>query len=180
MRIFIKFYNLFYVFFLKIRYYERLTIKGSIRSNGFFKIHVARGAKCIIQGDVILQSGVILAVRKNAVLEIGKNCFFNRHCSIICREKIVIKAECFFGEAVKIYDHDHKISKKGIARAEFISSPIYIEQGCWLANGVNILKGSMLPQLSVIGAMSLVNSKLEKSGIYAGIPVKLRKEMTEV
>lgn len=177
MNLFTKCYNFFYVTYLKIFYKQRLVLKGSIRSNGFFTIEVARGARCVIHGDITLQDGVLLAVRKQGCLEIGGQCFFNRHTSVVCRDKVVIGDGCMFGEAVKIYDHDHKILEQSISKKEYSSLPISIADGCWIANNVNVLKGSSIPATSVIGAMSLVNGKLQSSGIYAGIPVRLRKKL---
>lgn len=150
-------------------------MEGKFTSCGFFKIEIAKNAKLIIEGDITLKSGTIIGVRKNSILKIGKGCFFNRNCSIVCREEIDIGNSCLFGESVKIYDNNHKVSLGKIYRDSYDTSPIVIEEGCWIANDVNILKGSFIPKNSVIGAMSLVNKKLDDSGIYAGIPVIFKR-----
>ncbi len=173
----VKIYNYFYVLFTKIFYFRRLKINGKIKSKSFLKFEIAKNSFLHIKGDLELQKDVLIAVRKNAYLTIGKNCFFNRGCSIVSRERIIIGDNCLFGEDVKIYDNNHKVANEEISRNEYITERVVIEDDCWIANSVNILKGSYIPSKSVIGSMSLVNKKLDKSGIYAGIPVKYIKSI---
>lgn len=175
MKIFYKIYQIFYLLFLKITKRGRFVIRGKFISCGFFRIEIAKNAKLVIEGDITLKSGTIIGVRKNAVLTIGSGCFFNRNCSIVCREQIDIGKDCLFGESVKIYDNNHRVSLGKIDKDIYDTSPIVIEEGCWIANDVNILKGSFIPKNSVVGAMSLVNKRFETSGIYAGIPATFKR-----
>lgn len=176
MKIFVLLYRFIYLFVLKVFYKNRVQILGRVSSNGFFKIEVARNAKLIIEGNITLSSGTLLAVRKNAFLSIGEGCFFNRNCSVVCREKITIGHDCLFGESVRVYDSDHLIKDGKVAKDAYKTSQISIGNACWIANDVNVLRGSLLLDNTVIGAMSLVNRALEVSGIYAGIPVGLKKK----
>ena len=173
--IFYKIYQFLYISSLKITRGSSFIFNGKISSSGFFKIEIAKNAKLTISGNITLKSGTIIGVRKNARLTIDDGCFFNRNCSIICREEITIGKNCLFGESVKIYDNDHKLFAGKIYKDEYITSSIVIEDECWIANDVNILKGSYIPKNTVVGAMSLVNKRLEQSGIYAGIPVIFKR-----
>lgn len=175
MKIFYKIYQLFYLFFLKITKRGNFAIKGKFTSCGFFRIEIAKNAKLVIEGDITLKSGTIIGVRRGGSLTIGGGCFFNRNCSIICRDKIEIGSNCLFGESVKIYDHNHRVAFGKIEKELYDTSPIVIQDGCWIANDVNILKGSFIAKNSVIAAMSLVNKRFEASGIYAGIPATFKK-----
>ncbi len=172
---FFKLYTFLYIYFLKFFYFKRVFITGKISANGFFTIEVARNAKLIIDGNLTIKSRVSFAVRKNATLKIGSNCFFNKNCSIVAREQIIIEDDCLFGESVKIYDNDHKYENNKVSRTAYNTKKITIEKGSWVANDTNILKGSYIKENSVIAAMSLVNKELDKTGVYAGIPVKLIK-----
>ena len=174
---FFKIYTYIYISYLKLIKRGRLKVKGKISSDRFFRIEIARNAELVINGNIDIKSNVLIAVRKNAKLLIGNGCFFNRNCSIVCRETILIGNDCMFGENVKIYDHDHKIENKTISKTLYNTGKITIESNCWIANDVNILKSSYIRSSSVVGAMSLVNRPLEKSGIYIGIPVSLKKEL---
>lgn len=172
---FYKFYNLLYLLYLKLFYSSRIKIKGKVSTTGFLRIELSKNSQLTIGHNLVLKSNVMIAVRKNAILEIGENCFFNRNCSIVSRDSIIIHNDCMFGENVKIYDNNHKIQINHISRDEYSTEKITIEKGCWVANDTNILKGSYIPKNSVISAMSLVNKKFNKSGIYGGVPAKFIK-----
>ncbi|UFS62206.1 acyltransferase [Sulfurimonas sp. HSL-3221] len=150
---------------------------GRIHANGFFTIEVARGATLTIEGDITLKSGTLIGVRKNAALRIGAGCFFNRNCTILCRDAIRIGADCLFGESVKVYDHDHRLAGGKVSKSDYTLGSVEIGEGCWLANDVNVLKGSVLPANSVVAAKGVVNRPLEHAGIYAGIPVAYKKAL---
>lgn len=172
-----RLYTLIYSFYLKVFYARRVELKGRIHANGFFTIEVARGARLTIEGDVTFKSGTLIGVRKNASLYIGSGCFFNRNCSIVCRDSITIGKDCLFGESVKIYDNDHKIANGKVSKSEYALAPITIGNDCWLANDVDVLKGSVIPDNCVIAAKGVVNRPLEREGIYAGIPVAFKKAL---
>jgi len=177
MQLFYKFYNSLYVLYLRVFYFKRFKLKGRISSNGFFYIELARGAQLIITGNITLSRGTLLAVRKNSILQIGHGCFFNRQCSIVARNSIVIGEDILVGENVKIYDNDHKIVNGIVSKNEYSTDPIVIGDRCWLANDVHVLRGSVLPNDTVIAAKGLVNRVLDVSGIYAGIPVVYKKSL---
>ena len=177
MSLFYKLYNALYIAYLRIFYFKRFVLKGRISSNGFFTIELAKGARLIIIGNITLSRGTLVAVRKNSIVQIGQGCFFNRQCSIVSRKSIVIGENTLVGENVKIYDNDHKIINGTVSKNEYSTEPIVIGEGCWLANDVHILKGSVLPCNTVIAAKGLVNRVLSVSGIYAGIPAVYKKSL---
>jgi acetyltransferase-like isoleucine patch superfamily enzyme len=172
-----RLYTLIYSLYLKIFYARRVELKGRIHANGFFGIEVARGAKLTIEGDVTFKSGTLIGVRKNASLRIGTGCFFNRNCSIICRDSISIGKDCLFGESVRVYDHDHRIAGGNVSKSEYTLASVTIGDDCWLANDVDVLKGSRIPDGCVIAAKGVVNRPLDSKGIYAGIPVEFKKAL---
>ena len=178
MKLIIKLYTLFYTLYLKLFFYKRITIKGRISSNGFFTIEAARGARVIIERDVTFQSGVYIGVRKNAYLKISQGSFFNRNCTIIARDSVSIGKDALFGENVKIYDNNHKIIDARVSKKEYDSAPIKIGDYCWLANDVNVLMGSIIPNNSVIATKGVVNRELQDEGLYAGIPVIFKKTLS--
>lgn len=52
------------------------------------------------------------------------------------------------------------------------AQPIYIGDYCFVSTRCTILKGSVLPSKSVLGACSLLNKKYTESGLYAGVYAK--------
>lgn len=95
-----------------------------------------------------------LSSTSNSKVIIGNNVFFNNDCSINCREKIVIGDDTIIGENVKLYDHNHRFSKKNRLKSKqgFKTSPIIIGNNCWIGSNVVILKGVKIGDNTVIGA----------------------------
>ena len=175
--LFFKIYNYIYILFLKFIYKKQLKIYGKIKVKGLLKLELSSSSTIVILGNLVLQDNVTISVRKGASLTIGKDCFFNKNCSIVSRDNITIEDDCMFGENIKIYDHNHLIQDGIIYKDKYDTKSITIGKNCWIANDVNILKGSIIPKNTVIGAMSLVNKELKESAIYTGIPVKLQKKI---
>ena len=92
-----------YTIYLKLYYFKQLEIKGLIFPEGFVSISIHKGAKLIIKGNITLRQGTQILIRENARCVIGKKVFFNRNCSLVCRDNIIIGNSVLLGESVKIY-----------------------------------------------------------------------------
>lgn len=57
--------------------------------------------------------------------------------------------------------------------------PIYIGDYCFISTRCTIVKGSSLPDKSVLGACSLLNKRYETSGLYAGVNAKFIKTLSD-
>lgn len=104
------------------------------------------------------RDGFQIYIEEEGVLKIGRGTFFNNNCSITARKMIRIGENCIFGENVKIYDHNHIFDnvENFIKRQGFVSSGVVIEDDCWIASNVIILKGVHIGKHSVIGAGVIV------------------------
>lgn len=173
---FYKLVGILYTLTLKLIYLNRIKLKGIISPEGFITIKIDKNAKLTILGNITLRAGSQILVRENATCQIGSGVFFNRNCSVVCREDIMISENVLIGESVKIYDNDHKVDESKIYKDKFLTKRIIIDKNVWVGNDVNILKGSEILQNSIIGSMSLVKSKLPVSGVYVGVPVRLLSE----
>ncbi|WP_308547445.1 acyltransferase [uncultured Selenomonas sp.] len=95
------------------------------------------------------------------IITIGKHCFFNRNCSIVGMENIIIGDDCLFGENVKIYDHNHVFNKKGLMRNHgFKTKKVSIGSNCWIANNALILAGAKIGNNCVIGAGCVIDYEI--------------------
>ena len=168
-----------YTSYIKLRFGNKVILRGIIKPEGAISIVVEKNSKLIIHGHITLRANSQILVRESAQCEIGKGVFINRNCSLVCRNSIVIGEETLIGENVKIYDNDHKIVKNIPQKSLYDVEPIIIGKNVWLANDVNVLKGSIVPDYSVVGAMSLVNRKFTERGVYLGIPAKLKKRFID-
>ena len=58
---------------------------------------------------------------------------------------------------------------------EFDDCGIRIGSDVWIAAGCKIVKGALINDGAVVGALSLVNSEIMKYGIAVGTPAKVVK-----
>lgn len=104
--------------------------------------------------------------------KIGNNTviYASRGGGVTIGSNVAIAANCY------IIDADHGL-KKGlpVSKQEMLISPIIIRDNVWLATHVVVLKGSIINDGAVVGAMSLVNNEIKAESINIGIPAKLLK-----
>jgi acetyltransferase-like isoleucine patch superfamily enzyme len=67
-----------------------------------------------------------------------------------------------------------------IERAQQRAAPIRIGQYCFVGTDCVLLGGSALPDYSVLGAKSLLNSKFDEPyGLYGGVPASRVKTLSQ-
>jgi acetyltransferase-like isoleucine patch superfamily enzyme len=102
-------------------------------------------------------------------LVIGDNVFFNNHCSVTCLGKIEIGDNTFFGEGVKMYDHNHKheFRETGLYAfpTEFKIGQIKIGRNCWVATNVTILNNVTIGDNVIVGAGCLIHKAVPSNTI---------------
>ncbi len=139
--------------------------------------------------------------KKCGKISIGKNCFLSgtrfymtgKNNTIVLGDRVVINASkqqptyinacegttitigdyCLFSNNIEIHTTDYHKILKGNERANRPSN-ISIGNHCWIGLRCIILKGSVIPDNSVIGCCSLVNKKFtENNSMIAGVPAKV-------
>lgn len=134
---------------------NKITIKST-------KHRVIRHTTFGIEGgsEIIVGSGISVYREMNVVAKNGKN--------------ITIGDECMFAREIMIRNVDgHVILDK--KTKELLNPPedIVIGNHVWVGMRVMILKGAVIPDGCVVGAMALVNSKFEEENLLiAGVPAK--------
>lgn len=129
--------------------------------------------KLIFTGRAFLGCGIRFSI--SSQIEIGDNVNITGNTSVICNKKIKIGDNSLISWDCLILDTDfHKIYKNG----EIINEDKQIEIGnhVWIGAKSTILKGTKIPNGSVIGAGSLCSGLLiDENAIYTGQPVKIIK-----
>lgn len=159
----------------KIKYWESLISNPNVKIDAsfmpFFQNNIFlldKSSKIFIKKGVNTRKHCNFLVWNNAELVISENVFFNNYCSINCLERIEIGENTFFDEAVKLYDHNHLISKNElltISKDKFTTAPITIGKNCWIAINVTILKGVTIGDNVVIGAGCVIYKSVPSNTI---------------
>ncbi|MDR0961093.1 MAG: acyltransferase [Mediterranea sp.] len=128
-------------------------------------------------GRASIGIGSKISVSAEGELCIGDRFTITAHSALICQKQIRLGEGCLMSWDILIMDSDfHPIRDHS---GTVINEPCAIEIGShvWIGCRSLILKGSYIPDGSVIGAASLVSGKLPTpNACYAGSPCKVIKE----
>lgn len=141
----------------------------------------SRGSKLTIGANSVIDSFVKIKFAGGiANIEIGSACYINSGCvlysgnGIQIGNNVLIAANCTLAPTNHAY---HDVSKK-ICDQGFMPSKggIIIEDDVWIGANSVILDGAYIPIGCIIGAGSLVKSRLEAYTVYAGNPLRRIRE----
>lgn len=135
-----------------------LSVDGLFNGRRDTQIIIEEAGKMKIGKNVTFQRNVSLT-SVGGLLDIGSDVSFNRNCIAVCRKEITIKDHVIFGPNVIIYDYDHNFSDEGILPG-FKHGSIIIEEGCWIAANVTILRNTHIGEGCVIGAGTIVQGDI--------------------
>jgi acetyltransferase-like isoleucine patch superfamily enzyme len=135
------------------------------------------GGKIYISKNTIIHHGSkILTYGGN--IHIGKNCSLNSYSIIQSSTgNLIIESDVRIGSLTHIVSANHIYGKDILVRKKTKSDGIKISENTWIGSSVVITDGTHIFKNSVIAANSIVRGKLTKSGVYAGSPAKLIKEL---
>jgi acetyltransferase-like isoleucine patch superfamily enzyme len=130
----------------------------------------------IINGKTEIGKGSRISIGEKAILNLGNRFTLTARSTIICFNKIVIGDDCLFSWENTIMDTDfHSIYFE--EREINLPRPIIFGNHVWLGMRCSVLKGTEIPNGSVIAANSMVTGKLvTPNAVYGGNPIKLLKQ----
>ncbi|MBE6957652.1 MAG: acyltransferase [Ruminococcaceae bacterium] len=156
----------------------RIGFGGSegVVENRYSYLSVAPGARLVFKGKAGFSAGN--SVRVDAgVLTVGNNFSANKNCFIACSEGVTIGDDVTLGWDVHIRDNDGHTIIDGATGARSESRNVTIGNHVWLCAYTDVLKGSVVPDESVVAYRSLVTKAFDKPhSLIGGAPAKLLKE----
>ncbi|WP_408598208.1 hypothetical protein [Limnohabitans sp.] len=140
------------------------------------KLEIGRGART---GPGL----VIDIIERNSILKIGDNFKAGSRLHIGCLKSVTIKENVLIASDVYISDHSHgqyneiiSDDPNSIVNNRILSQEdIVINENVWIGEKVCILPGAEIGRNSIVGAGSVVNSKIPANSIVAGVPAKVIK-----
>lgn len=178
-RIYLLMKSIKYYVIFKIQFQEKIDLHLINSIRGKIKIELLDNAKMSIGRFLMTRGPLYLKCTQDAMIEIGKECFFNNNCSITAAEKIVIGNQCKFANNLVIVDHDHEIIK-GHATEKLVSKPIVISNNVWIGANCTILKGVQIGEGAIVAAGSVVTKNVPEHSIVAGVPAKIIKKLDKI
>lgn len=132
------------------------------------------GGKIEIRRRTELDRNTILCTTSGKI-EIGKNVYINRNCSVVSHLSIYIGDNTTIGQNVVIVDHDHDLLNSG----KFISEPTVIEHDVWIGANATILKGVTIGHNSVIAAGAVVTKDVPAHSVFIAKHDNIIKKLIE-
>jgi len=138
-------------------------------------IHLGR--ETMVAPDVTLSAGwgPGQANLPERVLVIGNRSLIGRGSSIVAHRSIEIGDDVWTGHNVYITDMNHGYEDVDlpISVQNQPETPVVIEDGSWLGHGVVVLPGAHIGRHVVIGANSVVTSKIPDYSVAVGAPARV-------
>ena len=161
-------------------FFKMIKINSSLAGgpgNGSKATEIFNSGTIIFSGPVKIGSGCKLNILRPGILHINSNVRIGHDNFISCFNEVFIGENTGFAHKCQILDSDyHFCANMTTHTIKNCTLPIHIGKGCWIANSSSIMKGSSLPNYTIIGSNSLVNkdfSQLEPGSVIGGQPAKL-------
>ncbi|MDY0116719.1 MAG: hypothetical protein RBR59_03970 [Sulfurimonadaceae bacterium] len=179
--------RLYYSIFTNVNIGEKSRIEGSAIIYGNISIgnNVFIGKNVFISGNIIIGDNTSIydfskiTTMKKSFMSIGSNCHIGMFNVIGSCSSLVIEDYVLFAAGVKITTGNHEITNNyndKIRDTPFDCEPMVIGKNCWLGFDVNVIKGGQIGSNCVIGAKSVVNTKISSDSIAVGICAKVIKK----
>ncbi len=192
-------------YLIKIKYADLFQTKCKILNHGHYKINktiIGQKGKLIIGKNSILDHVDIRIVGMNNTINIGKNCYIGKNCSIwlegnnitvtigngcnfthdtqICAQEnnscITIGNDCMLSHHINIRTSDSHIIYDTITGKRLnYSQSVTIGNHVWIAPEVKIMKGCNIGDCSIIGSNAIVTHSTPANSLVVGIPAKVVK-----
>ena len=106
--------------------------------------------------------------------------FINHDCSFYSYKNkenslILIGDNVKIAMGVTFCTHTHELGDGVMRAGKTVAAPITVGEGSWIGANVTILAGVHIGKGCIIAAGSVVTKDCENNGMYAGVPVSLKK-----
>lgn len=147
-----------------------------IVENRYSYFSVAKTGTVIFNGKAGISAGSSIRVDGGA-LALGRNFSTNKNCFIACSEGVTIGNDVTLGWNVNIRDNDGHTIIDDMTGQRSESREVTIGNHVWLCAYTDVLKGSRIPDETVVAYRSLVTKSFDKENtLIGGAPAKLLKE----
>lgn len=153
--------------------YGSVGIFDDKRSRSVWEVY----GKVIFNGSASIGHGSKIVVGEEGELDIGNNFKITAETSIIAYHKVKFGTSCLLSWEILIMDTDFHTIRSVSGEILNDSKGIFVGNNVWIGSRCNILKGTIIPDNTVIAINSLVNSDLQVgNSIFGGIPAKCLKQ----
>jgi putative colanic acid biosynthesis acetyltransferase WcaF len=110
-------------------------------------------------------------------LSVGDESAISHHVDCYCVDRLVIGNHATVSQYAILCTASHDISTPNM---KLISSPIVLDDQCWVCAGAFVGPGITIHDGAVVGAMSVVTKDIEAWTVHAGNPARMIKKRSVV
>lgn len=126
-----------------------------------------------------LGTGISLVIEKDAKFILGNHVRLGAYTKVYCKKQIEMGNEIDFSWECQIFDTNfHYIKNIENNRISPINSPVKIGSYVWIGNRVNVMKGTIIPDNTIVASNSLCNKDYSVVGeeytLLAGNPATIK------
>ena len=164
----------------------RFICDGSIHCGGpvsvgkDVSIVVQKGGRLVFDGNNYISDRCLISVPSNCYIKIARDVSLQTDSQLL--GSIDIGKHCVLGPSLYINSGSHSFASRELPihlQDELVpfdasSQPVFLSDDCWIGQNVTILKGSNLPEGTVVGAKSLLTSSCDfpPYSIVVGVPAR--------
>lgn len=109
-------------------------------------------------------------------LEVGNNVYLACGCVVTGGGDVFIGDNVLFGPNVVVSSANHKFDGVSFTK-EYSFGSVTIESNAWIGANASLLKDTIIPHTSIVGAGSVCNKRFDKPfSLIAGTPARIIKD----
>lgn len=132
----------------------------------------------LFKGGGFIGTGNKIKLAQRAVLVLGNKFRITDQCNISCEKRIEIGDESWIIHRSQVMDTNfHFVADLETMKVAPRSKPIKIGRHCWVSNTAIVMGGTVMPDYSILGSMSMINkdySDCAEGTFFAGVPARPR------
>lgn len=136
---------------------------------------VSIGDLVLVSRDFVL-ADLAVGTGQCPKIVIGDGCTILYRFQCNAAESVTIGNNVLIASNVLITDSDHVVEPNGVPvtrNNKLVTAPVVVEDNCWIAQNVVILKGVVIGHDSIVGASCVVTRSVPPGSIVAGNPAKV-------
>ena len=132
-----------------------------------------------VNGKITIGKGSAIEVSNEGILSIGNNTTITGNTTILCTQNITIGGKCMISWDNLIMDTDwHNVVCAETGHVYPKKRPITIGEHVWIGCRCTILKGTFIPNNSIVASNSKITKVIEKSNVLIGSNIILKENVT--
>lgn len=150
-----------------------IVIGNKVQILGDIDLRNRENGRIIFHDRVTIEGGCRFVSAREGTIDIGEGSIVTTGAIINGGADIRVGRQCIIGPRASINANEHKFERGvPVREQDFMHADVVIEDDCWLAANVVIMKGVTLAKGTIIGAGAVVTKDTEPYSINVGAPAR--------